>query len=156
VKVVLTEGACRQHLECMGTALQPLMGVQTGPRWARTANVLTSHGSSVGQQVQVITAIHLQHKRPSDLTHSGQREPLTGKRSLTSKRPILVEVWLARIISVSAHICWTSEDTLLGSGRPCSRRRGQWPWVSPQQCPQNSREAKRGCGALQLTFPDDL
>lgn len=41
---------------------------QTRAGRARKVNVLVNgHGSSVGEQVQVITAIHLQHKRPSDL-----------------------------------------------------------------------------------------
>lgn len=67
MNVAPKEQACRQHLECTGKALRPLMA-QTRAGRARKVNVLVNgHGSSVGEQVQVITAIHLQHKRPSDL-----------------------------------------------------------------------------------------
>lgn len=62
--------------------LWPLMA-QTGPAWAQKVNVLTgSHNSSIGEQVQVITAVDLQKKKtirsdPLRPTGAKQREAIT-------------------------------------------------------------------------------
>lgn len=95
----------------------------------------TRRGSAVGQQVDVVAAVHLRKERgtagfrqrcgdpsarvcvcpPSPPSPPGP-PVLRVSAALTSKRPMRAAAWRARTTSVSAHICCTSAATFSGSG----------------------------------------